>query len=278
MREFRIGPWVGEFGYWILYVIPFINGLRELYPDSHITIAGFQEEEPYLHDVHDTFIGYPWWPSRRGRAICEDVPADIIELHNIFNATHSLFNLSQPEFKAFIQDAPLLIRRRMGPAENIDEKQVVFSTRVEENLQDTSRNWSKSEWCELAKLFYMHGWKVAACGPNINYFPPYVEIYRTCLEIASKSFFGVCDCGGGQHTLNMCGVPTIVHATQEWSHLYDLNHPNHRNFLETLTQFQPVMSMAHYTPIMRFNDAMKFAKSIKGQPRYKHTEIIYERR
>jgi len=275
MREFRIGPWVGEFGHWILYVQPFINALRYLYPDSHITVATFEEEEIYLDNIHDAFVGYPWWPARRGRAICEDIPMSVQKIAREFNPTHSTYQLSQPDFKKSFQSAPLLLRRRIGPPPDINNNRVVFATRTQQNVQDTSRNWTEKKWKELAQLFINEGWTVAACGPQIDYFQDEVEKHRTCVEVASKSYFGIGDAGGGQHTLNYCGVPTVIHAPSQWAHLYNLNHPSHCNFLETLNYFIPT-SMAELTPEQRFTDAIEFINFIKEKPRHKYIERFYK--
>jgi hypothetical protein len=287
MREFRLGPWVGEFGYWIKDVVPVIHGLREQYPDSKIVVASFDGDEAYLNGVHDEYVGYPYWEAKRGRALCERIPESVMDIHKFFGENFPIYNLPQPEFKRTIQDASLRIVNHIRPKEDLDIEphSVLLCPRTSTEVQQLTRNWDKDKWNDLAYRLVHAGWKVYVMGINQDYFDIPVENLsllpdgirqRETVRVANVVAGAIADCCGGESLLKLMGCPHIVHAPMAHAHAYSPGHPANHNYLDVHVEFVPT-AMQWLTPNQRYEDFLWFIDKFQDSksPRYKHSRRVY---
>ncbi len=285
MHHIKLGPWVGEFGYWIKDVVPVIHGLRELYPESKISIAAFDGDETYLNGVHDEFVGYPYWDAKRGRALCESIPEAVQALNRDFRENFHIYNISQPKFKKTIQDFPLRIVKHIRPKEDLDIERysILFCPRTTENVQQTTRNWNKSKWDDLARKFVSHGWKVYVMGINQDYFTTSVENLsllpdglrqRETVRVANIVACAVADCCGGESLLKFMGCPHIVHAPIAHAHAYDKGHPANHNYLEARVDYCNT-DMDRLGVDERYRDCLEFLDDVYDEP---EPRVMHERR
>jgi hypothetical protein len=272
-----VGPWVGEFGHWIMHVVPFINGIRYQNPDAKLVVSAFAGDDIYLMCA-DEYVPIKWWPCNRGNAdVHGTIPADVQEVYNHFKQQKNhidIFNLPFPKYQKLVKDAPIRLYHKFG--RNMPTKDhIVVMPRGKNYTSEFYRSWLPSYWRELIIKLAEHmvvyvGGIAAETIVEFNH-PNIVELHnfedrpQRTIDILSSALCCVADCCGGSQIAVQTCCPTIVHGPDNIQFLYDdwkKDKPS-KNFFGTYVKYIAWKDCRDVSVDKRLSDVMAFIQEVK---------------
>jgi hypothetical protein len=253
MANLSIGPWVGEFGIWIMHIVPFINGWRLKYPNANIVVSAYEGDEAYLVDIHgvptyNEYIPMKFWQAPRGRAkIYTEIPPFVRKIEHDMKQRDgyiNVVNIESPEYRSFFLKRPLARYMWGGyPRQPILKDTLVIVPRTPSIAHSNNRSWAKEKWLELTQRLLADGWTIYVTGIEQDYLNvinspklinysnlPDGERQRKSLDIMGRALCAIGDSSGGSQIPLYCGCPLVVHTIAEDRSLYDPISQAYRNY------------------------------------------------
>jgi len=293
-REIYIGPWVGEFGHWIMYVVPFINGICHLNPDATIITSAFRGDDIYLRDksgnkIADIFIPLEWWPCNRGNADIHDIlpeyPQKVLDSFRKHENHIDICNIPFPQYQKMVKEATTRLYYRFGlwyPNEVKDH--VVVMPRGKNYQMDYYRSWPLERWEQLIYKL-AERYKVYVGGipqeslanlkhENVVDYTTIENRPEETMKILNTARACIADCCGGSQASVQVGCPTLVHGPDNIKIIYNTDNPNNKNWFQTNVEYIDWTDSRQLSVDKRLADAIDFIEGKSNEFRSKRDTLF----
>ncbi len=255
MKKVFVGLNLGEFGHFLMHILPRLNGLYDKGYD--ITFATFEDDIKYIKKQVGPYIlkheiTYPWWPSNRGVAKCDDIPNHIKELYRTINSTEydlviDTFNMSDEKFMSQIRSGPRIAKKITSKVHLEYKNSIIIFPRGGKNLWTEHKNWSE-ETCNLVIKHLAEKYSVYVGGvkgetrasvklPNVYYLYEDTDRVNKTIDVLSNCVACITNVSGGSVLSLYIGCPTIAFGAKEYEKVYRYDMDGTKNYLETEALF-----------------------------------------
>ncbi|MHA2065849.1 MAG: hypothetical protein ACXABY_15870 [Candidatus Thorarchaeota archaeon] len=285
--EIFVGPWIGEFGHWLMHVTAYINGIRYDNPDAKIVVSSFADDYLYLRDLEgnptfDEYIPLEWWPGDRGNAECKASTSK--QAQDTFAKFHTqadhrdIFNIPFPQYQKMVKEADTRLYYRFGAyLQRQPSDHIVVMPRAKNYRRDWYRSWLPDYWRhfigEISKHVKVYVGGIAQESVQGFYSDNIVELSKLpnraekTIEILNNAICCVADCCGGSQIAVQTGCPTIVHGPDNIKQIYDTDKPS-KNFFGTFVEYHPWYGCSDALTLSeRLNDVLEFIVKAKALTR-----------
>ena len=256
--QMAIGPWVGEFGIWLMDIVPVINGWRLKHPTANIVVSAFEGDDAYLIDrngltIHNEYIPVKFWQAYRARSQIfanadqsdripiknEELPQYVLEIEkrlSTYDGYVKVMNIDVSDFRMLRTRTPKAYYMLSDPHNKdkpILKDTVVLIPRTPSKARTNSRSWPAEKWLEIASRLLDSGYIVYVLGIEQNYMNelnnpnlinysnmPDGQRQRESIKIMERALCAIGDNSGGSQIPLYCGCPLIVHTIDEEKVLY----------------------------------------------------------
>lgn len=288
MGNLAIGPWVGEFGIWVMDIVPVIHGWRLKYPEANIVVSAFEGDDAYLmcqdyRYTHNEYIPVKFWQAKRARAEVlndgggptthEFLPQYIRDIDAIMKTKDGYINITNAgvqtfrQIRAILPHAYYMLKDRSNKDLRILKDTVVLVPRTPSKAHTNSRSWPREKWLEITNRLLDDGYIVYVLGIEQDYLNtlnhPRLINYsnlpdgirqKESIKIIERALCAIGDNSGGSQIPLYCGCPLIVHTIDEEKCLY-FGAPNtNRNYFGTKVWFHGLTPAPSEPPSQRMEE------------------------